>query len=344
MRQPVRPGVHAFVELDRRDGLPRRARDPQLLDVRQRFRPPGPPVRVRRVVEPARRTCTWSRPGRRTARRPATRRAASRTSPRTSSTRRRAAAPTRPDYAWTDLTYLLHRATSAGATTSPRAPSLIAGTTPRRALRGRRRMGDAADLEPAALLRHRPRRTVRSATSRPSRTSSPTRGPEPCPTSHGSSPTARRASIRRRWSAPARRYVTRLINAVMRVPDWPRTAIFLAWDDWGGFYDHVAPPQGRRERLRPARARDWSSARTRGTGYIDHQTLSFDAYLKFIEDDFLGRPAPRSRHRWTARPAAGRSGERPILGDLVADFDFSQPPRAPVLLPLHPTPGPAPSG
>jgi phospholipase C len=37
-------------------------------------------------------------------------------------------------------------------------------------------------------------------------------------------------------------YVTSVINAVMRSPDWDSTAIFLTWDDWGGFYDHVPPP------------------------------------------------------------------------------------------------------
>ncbi len=37
-------------------------------------------------------------------------------------------------------------------------------------------------------------------------------------------------------------YVTSLINAVMQGPDWSSSAIFLAWDDWGGFYDHVKPP------------------------------------------------------------------------------------------------------
>ena len=36
--------------------------------------------------------------------------------------------------------------------------------------------------------------------------------------------------------------MTSLVNAVMNGPDWDSTAIFLAWDDWGGFYDHVAPP------------------------------------------------------------------------------------------------------
>ena len=36
-------------------------------------------------------------------------------------------------------------------------------------------------------------------------------------------------------------YVTALINAVMQGPTGSRTAIFLSWDDWGGFYDNVAP-------------------------------------------------------------------------------------------------------
>jgi len=37
--------------------------------------------------------------------------------------------------------------------------------------------------------------------------------------------------------------VTRVINAVMRSSDWKSSAIFLTWDDWGGFYDHVPPPR-----------------------------------------------------------------------------------------------------
>src|SRR5215475_13755265 len=37
-------------------------------------------------------------------------------------------------------------------------------------------------------------------------------------------------------------YVTGLIDRIMRSPDWSSTAIFLAWDDWGGFYDNVKPP------------------------------------------------------------------------------------------------------
>src|SRR5438552_9888735 len=37
-------------------------------------------------------------------------------------------------------------------------------------------------------------------------------------------------------------FVTSLVNAIMRSPDWPSTALFISWDDWGGFFDHVAPP------------------------------------------------------------------------------------------------------
>ena len=36
--------------------------------------------------------------------------------------------------------------------------------------------------------------------------------------------------------------MTALINAAMKSPDWDSTAIFLQWDDWGGFYDNVVPP------------------------------------------------------------------------------------------------------
>jgi len=38
-------------------------------------------------------------------------------------------------------------------------------------------------------------------------------------------------------------YVTGLMNTLMQGPDWNSRAIFLAWDDWRGFYDHVVPPQ-----------------------------------------------------------------------------------------------------
>jgi phospholipase C len=130
-------------------------------------------------------------------------------------------------------------------------------------------------------------------------------------------------------------YVTGLINAIMRSPDWDSTAIFLAWDDWGGFYDHVDPPKVD-ENGYGLRVPALVISPYARQGYIDHQTLSFDAYLKFIEDDFLGgqRLDPRTDGRPDPRPDVRE--DAPQLGDIAADFDFSQSPRAPVILPLHP--------
>jgi phospholipase C len=129
-------------------------------------------------------------------------------------------------------------------------------------------------------------------------------------------------------------YVTELINAIMHSPDWDSTAIFLSWDDWGGFYDHVVPPKV---------DQDGYGLRVPGLvispyarrGYIDHQVLSHDAYLKFIEDDFLGgqRLDPATDGRPDPRPDVRESLSQ--LGDLSADFDFSQTPRAPVILPVR---------
>jgi phospholipase C len=133
-------------------------------------------------------------------------------------------------------------------------------------------------------------------------------------------------------------YVTSLIDAVMRGPDWSSTAIFLTWDDWGGFYDHVRRPRVDRNGygLRVPGLVIGPYARR---GYIDHQTLSFDAYNKFIEDDFLGglRLDPTTDGRPDPRPTV--RDDVPILGNLIADFDFHQRPRKPILLPLNPKPG-----
>jgi len=140
--------------------------------------------------------------------------------------------------------------------------------------------------------------------------------------------------------ATGQAYVTNLINTIMRGPDWNSTAIFLTWDDWGGFYDNVVPPMVDQNGygLRVPALLISPYART---GYIDHQILSFDAYNKFIEDDFLGgaRLNPATDGRPDPRPDV-RENEA-ILGDLISDFDFSQPPRSAVLLSTHPAPGPA---
>ena len=135
-------------------------------------------------------------------------------------------------------------------------------------------------------------------------------------------------------------YVTGLINAIMQGPDWNSTAIFLAWDDWGGFYDHVVPPTVDQNGY-GLRVPGLVISPYARQGYIDHQTLSFDAYLKFIEDDFLGgqRLDPKTDGRPDPRPDVRENAS--ILGNLISDFDFNQAPRPPMILPTNPKPGPA---
>jgi phospholipase C len=135
-------------------------------------------------------------------------------------------------------------------------------------------------------------------------------------------------------------YVTSLINAAMASPDWSSTAIFLSWDDWGGFYDHVFPPtvdqNGYGLRVPGLVISPYAKQ-----GYIDHQTLSFDAYAKFIEDDFLNghRIDPKTDGRPDPRPSVRENAAQ--LGDITKAFDFTRAPRAPMPLSVHPQPGPA---
>ena len=135
-------------------------------------------------------------------------------------------------------------------------------------------------------------------------------------------------------------YVTTLVDAIMRSPCWPSTAIFLSWDDWGGFYDHAVPPRVDRSGY-GIRVPGLVISPYARAGYIDHQTLSHDAYLKFIEDDFLSgrRLDPRTDTRPDSRPDV-RENE-PQIGDLRGDFDFDQVPRPPLPLPTRPASGPA---
>jgi phospholipase C len=146
-------------------------------------------------------------------------------------------------------------------------------------------------------------------------------------------------------------YVTSVINAVMQSQYWNDAVIFLSWDDWGGFYDHVVPPVvdtiggnkviGYGLRVPGLVISPWVKG-----GTIDHQTMSFDAYNRFIEDLFANRARldPATDGRPDSRPDVREalttvydpaSGAPTQIGDLPNDFDFNQSPLPPLVLPLQ---------
>jgi len=239
-----------------------------------------------------------------------------------------------PSYAWTDLTYLMHRYhvswryyVFTGTQPDCDEDQMICGSVPQRA----KTPGSWNPLPWFTTVRQD--RQLRNIVSMKYFFRDARKGTLPAvawliPTDRVSDHPP--SSVR-----TGQAYVTSVINAIMRSPDWSSTAIFLAWDDWGGFYDHVAPPavdqNGYGLRVPALVISPYAKQ-----GYIDHQTLSFDAYAKFIEDDFLGgqRLDPKNDGRPDPRPTVRE--DIPILGDLTRDFDFAQKPRKPFLLPLHP--------
>lgn len=139
--------------------------------------------------------------------------------------------------------------------------------------------------------------------------------------------------------AAGQAWVTKLVNAVMQGPhdQWMHTAIFVTWDDWGGFYDHVEPPvvdeNGWGLRVPDLLISPWARQG------VSHQLLTFDAYLKLIEDRFLQRDRidPATDGWPDSRPTVRE--DVPILGDLTTDFDFTQEPVAPLILDPWPSHG-----
>lgn len=126
-------------------------------------------------------------------------------------------------------------------------------------------------------------------------------------------------------------YVTGIVNAIMQDKAlWESSVIFVTWDDWGGFYDHVPPPavdvNGWGLRVPGITISPWVKPG------IDHQQLSHDAYARFIEDMFLGseRLDPATDGRPDPRPDVRENN--PGLGDLRTEFDFAQAPLPPLVL------------
>ncbi len=118
--------------------------------------------------------------------------------------------------------------------------------------------------------------------------------------------------------ASGQRFVKAIIQELMRSTAWDSSAFILAYDDWGGWYDHVTPTQvdqyGYGPRVPVILVSPYAKA-----GYIDHTVLDFTSVLKFIEQN------------WNISPLAARDGN---ANNFSSAFDFNQSPRLPIFLPL----------
>jgi phospholipase C len=107
-----------------------------------------------------------------------------------------------------------------------------------------------------------------------------------------------------------------VMNALQQSEFWERTAVVIVWDDFGGYYDHVVPPQYDIMGLGPRTPALILSPYTRRGdnplgGAIDSHTYEFASVLKFIEEVF------------GLRSLTHRDGQ---ADPLTGAFDFSRPP------------------
>ena len=110
-------------------------------------------------------------------------------------------------------------------------------------------------------------------------------------------------------SATGPQWVASIVNAIGASPYWSSTAIFITWDDWGGWYDHVAPPQldpmGLGFRVPLMVVSPYAKH-----GYVSHVQHEFGSILKFTEATF-------------GLPQLNAADSR--ADDFTDCFDFTQP-------------------
>jgi phospholipase C len=107
-----------------------------------------------------------------------------------------------------------------------------------------------------------------------------------------------------------------MIQSLMQSDSWDNSAFFLTYDDWGGWYDHVPPPQID-ERGYGFRVPSLLVSPYARKGRIDHTLLDHTSILKFIEEN------------WNIPPLAERDAK---ANNFTSAFDFSGSPRSPVFI------------
>ena len=119
-------------------------------------------------------------------------------------------------------------------------------------------------------------------------------------------------------------YVTTLVNSLMQSKYWNDSAIVITWDDYGGFYDHVPPPEvdayGYGPRVPALVISPYAKP-----GYISHYIFDFTSVLKFIEE------------RFELPHLAARDARATSLRDC---FDFDQSPLPSLVIPVPQLPPP----
>jgi phospholipase C len=116
-------------------------------------------------------------------------------------------------------------------------------------------------------------------------------------------------------------FVTQQVNAVMNSQYWKSTAIYVTWDDWGGFYDHVAPPalsDGSNLTLGPRVPLIVISPYAK-QGYVSHKLGEFSSMVKYVEQN------------WNLPNLGGRDA-LPDVSDLTDFFNYTQTPQPPFIL------------
>ena len=111
-------------------------------------------------------------------------------------------------------------------------------------------------------------------------------------------------------------WTVRQLNAVMNGPDWNSTVVFVTWDDFGGFYDHVPPPDIGNSSLGPRVPLLIISPYAR-KNFVSHTQYEFSSFLKFAEVRFR-LPALNDRDS--------------KAGDMLDSFDFSGEPQPTLIL------------